>query len=133
MLRSQFQLIALFGQPSQLVVRREILRRQVERLRPTLNPRRQRTVDILKGLLRSGPRHRIAGDADAVEHAPRLRLHVGLVTQKRELQRRLEIGRIDPHRRGKLVPRRLVLPHLQVAVSQVFANGSPAGRRVYAQ
>ena len=130
MLRGQFQLIPLLGQSGQFMVRREICRPQLDRLRPALDPRRQRTVDILEGLLRGNPRCRVAGFADSVENAAGLGLHPGLMTQKRELQGDVEIGWSDPHRGGKLIARRLVLPYFQVGVGQVLTNRGSRRRRV---
>jgi hypothetical protein len=54
-LRRQFQFIPLFGQSGQIVMRREICRRQIESLFPALDPGPKRTVDILESPLRRDP------------------------------------------------------------------------------
>ena len=71
----------------------------------------------------------LAGLANAVEYASRCCLELGLIAEESVLERDMEIGRIDPHRNGKLIAGGLGFTHLQVGICQVLADGRPGWRR----
>src|SRR5258708_6880876 len=100
----ELQLVTLFSQGREFLMRAEIIGRHLERFRPAGDAFGQRLVYVLKSLLRGG----IAGLADAVEDPASGGLLLGLVAQERILERHVLIGRIDAHGFGELVARRLV-------------------------
>jgi hypothetical protein len=118
----QLRLAALPGQPCKLVVRREALRRQSQRVLLALDAGAQGLIDILESLLCGCARAGVARLADAIEHAARFGLHLGFIAQESVLQRDMEIGGIKPHRRGELIARGLGLAHLQIGVRQILAD-----------
>src|SRR2546428_11095022 len=123
MFHSEFQLVPLLSEIGQLMMRHEGGRSKLESLLPTLDSRRQRTIDILECLLRRDSRRRVAARAHPVEHAASFDLHPGLMTEKRELQRDVKIGRIEPHSFGKLIAGGVIFTNLKVGISEVIADG----------
>ena len=123
LLRGQIELVALFGQLGELLVRAEVIGRLRERLLPARDPFAQGPVHILEGLRRGW----VALLAQPVEHAPRGHLLLGFVTQEGVFERDLIVGRIERHRFRELVARRFGFADLQQRVGQVLADRSPPG------
>src|SRR5689334_17905064 len=99
-------------------MRRKVIRAGRDRALPAFDARRQRPIDVLKGLLRGS----IPRASDAVKDAARLRLLLGLVAEERVLQSHWRIGGIEAHGFLKLGAREFVLTYLQIGVSEILAN-----------
>ena len=122
MFRRQVKLIALLGQPRQLLMRAEIVRRHCERFLPALDALPQWPVNILEGLFRG----RVSVLANAVKNPARDGLLLGFITKKRVFQRHVLIGRIQTHGLAKLIPRGFVFSDLQQRVCQILVDRRPA-------
>ena len=107
-------------------MRAEIVRALLDSALPSLDPRRERRIDILKRLLRCT----IARLTDAVEDPPRLRLLLGLVAEEGILHRDLRIRGVDGHRLAKLIARQNILANLQIGVGQIFTDRRALRRRL---
>src|SRR5258708_35977528 len=98
-------------------MRTEVIRGDFKRLAPARDPFLKWPVDILESLFRG----RVTGLAYVVKDAPRDRLLLGFIAEKRILQRYMLIGRIQAHRVSESVARCSVIPNFQQRVSKIFA------------
>ena len=127
MVGGERDLIALFGERGEFIMRAEISGIQFERLGPTLDAEPQRCIDIEKCVFGGNTRGGIAGLADPVEDPAGLCLLFRFVTKKRVLEGYVGVILIQAHGLPELIAGGFGFTGFEQCVGKVLADGRSGG------